>query len=478
MHIVFLNPQGNFDPKDSHLTEHPDFGGQLVYVKELAQALAINGHKVDIITRKVIDSDWPEFSADQDIYPGTEKNLRIRRFPFGGDKFLQKEELWPFLPKFAGEILQFYGKSLPDFFTAHYADGGYTGALIKQRTGTPFSFTGHSLGAQKLDKLIETGDHWIDLDARFKFSQRIAAERVSIKYADKIFVSTSQEQDEQYGHPLYSVSVNSDTIKKFSISPPGVNQKIFNCVTNQLDYSIKPKLDSMFGKSGSPAIIVSSRLDQKKNIIGIVKAFLERKPSLNSVSLVLCIRGIEDPKRDIFRLRKDEQLVLKEIMDTIGPDLICQNVYFLNVTSQLELAATYRYFADRNSIFALTSFYEPFGLAPIEAAATGLAPVVTKNGGPSEIFSDGSGILVDPTSLQSIGDGLIEGLQRSRDLSMAALELVESNYTWQQTATSYAASIREVLDTKRCSEPIHSDIYTDNSYIEKYLAASEGQHKQ
>ena len=40
MHIIFLNPQGNFDPEDSHLTEHPDFGGQLVYVKELAQAMA------------------------------------------------------------------------------------------------------------------------------------------------------------------------------------------------------------------------------------------------------------------------------------------------------------------------------------------------------------------------------------------------------------------------------------------------------
>ena len=93
MHIVFLNPQGNFDPKDSYLTEHPDFGGQLVYVKELAQALATNGHKVDIVTRKIIDSDWPEFSANQDIYPSTEQNLRILRFPCGGNKFLSKEEL-------------------------------------------------------------------------------------------------------------------------------------------------------------------------------------------------------------------------------------------------------------------------------------------------------------------------------------------------------------------------------------------------
>ena len=56
MHIVFLNPQGNFDPADSYLTEHPDFGGQLIYVKELAQAMAQQGHKVDIVTRRIRDS--------------------------------------------------------------------------------------------------------------------------------------------------------------------------------------------------------------------------------------------------------------------------------------------------------------------------------------------------------------------------------------------------------------------------------------
>ena len=56
MHIVFMNPQGNFDPKDSYLTEHPDFGGQLVYVKELAQAMSKLGHKIDIVTRRIRDA--------------------------------------------------------------------------------------------------------------------------------------------------------------------------------------------------------------------------------------------------------------------------------------------------------------------------------------------------------------------------------------------------------------------------------------
>ena len=46
--------------------------------------------------------------------------------------------------------------SLPDAFTAHYGDGGLCGVLIEDRTGVPFTFTAHSLGAQKMDKLNVT----------------------------------------------------------------------------------------------------------------------------------------------------------------------------------------------------------------------------------------------------------------------------------------------------------------------------------
>ena len=148
MHIVSLNPQGNFDPADSYLAEHPDFGGQLVYVKEGAQAMVDLGHKVDIVTRRINDDAWPEFAADQDAYPGYEDGLRILRIPCGGPQFLEKESLWPHMPEFIDNLCAFYGDALPDFATTHYADGGYCGLLLQARTGIPFTFTGHSLGAQ------------------------------------------------------------------------------------------------------------------------------------------------------------------------------------------------------------------------------------------------------------------------------------------------------------------------------------------
>lgn len=46
MRIAFLNPQGNFDPKDSDWTEHPDFGGQLVLDKQAALAMEELAHQV------------------------------------------------------------------------------------------------------------------------------------------------------------------------------------------------------------------------------------------------------------------------------------------------------------------------------------------------------------------------------------------------------------------------------------------------
>lgn len=469
MHIVFLNPQGNFDPADSYLTEHPDFGGQLVYVKELAQAMAQQGHKVDIVTRRIRDPSWPEFFADQDIYSMCKENLRILRFPFGGDSFLSKEKLWPHLPELVDGMLQFYRGLLPDFITAHYADGGYVAALMFKKTGIPFSFTGHSLGAQKLDKLGTTTDNWLSMENRFKFSKRLAAERISMKYAAKIMVSTQQEMDEQYAHPLYISLLDQFDKTKFEIIPPGVNENIFSQTPALTDKMLKQKLDAIFGINGGPVILVSSRLDEKKNIIGVVQAYSEDNALIEKAHLVLCFRGINDPEADIHKLSKEEQIVLRKILNVIERGHIQKHVHFLNIGSQLELAATYRYFAQRGSVFALTSLYEPFGLAPLEAAATGLAPVVTKNGGPSEIFFDGSGVLVDPISPKSISEGLKDGLKRYSELSKMAIQLVKEKYTWRQTANRYLYSINDAMHSKQKIDCVEQMKLNDKDLINDYL---------
>lgn len=445
MHIIFLNPQGNFDARDSHLTAHPDFGGQLVYVKEVAIAIALKGHKVDIITRQIDDPEWPEFSSKIDYYPEYIKNLRIVRIPCGGPKFLRKELLWDYLDEFVRNLINFYGDQPPDFATAHYADGGYCAALLKKQTGIGFTLTGHSLGAQKLDKLGMNKSNLDELEQRYSFSKRIAAERLAMAMCYKVITSTSQEHKEQYSHPLYQGAIDINQTEKFSVIPPGVNLQIFSLEKKIGDAPVKEKLDGKLSDSTIPWVLVASRLDEKKNIIGVVKAYAESKALQQKAGLAICIRGIDDPYAEINALPTAEKSVLAPILEVITNAGIKDRAIFLNIQSQTELAATYRYFSEKGSVFALTAFYEPFGLAPIEAAACGLACVATQNGGPSEIFEDGSGVLVDPFDSNDIAKGILEGFENQAVLAKQARQRVINKYTWTKTADGYLAVITEGL---------------------------------
>ncbi len=100
----------------------------MVYVKEVAFVLAAQGHQ----------------------------NVNIVRIPCGPKKFLSKEQLWPYLgQEWAPNIQYIYLSTgaIPDVFTAHYGDGGLTEALLAKETNKPYTFTGHSLGAHKMEKL-------------------------------------------------------------------------------------------------------------------------------------------------------------------------------------------------------------------------------------------------------------------------------------------------------------------------------------
>ena len=171
-------------------------------------------------------------------------------------------------------------------------------------------------------------------------------------------------------------------------------------------------------------------------------AFASSKDLSERARLVVVIRGVDDPFAEIGKLPGSEQEVLRPILATIETANLKSRVSFLNLKSQHALACAYRILARRRSVFALTSFYEPFGLAPIEAAACGLAVVATKNGGPSEIFLDDAGVLVDPADPQDIARGLILALDNYEVYAKRGRRRVAEKYTWRATAGGYLDVIR------------------------------------
>lgn len=477
MRIAFLNPQGNFDPADSYLAEHPDFGGQLVYVKQVALSLAELGHEVDIITRQIQDPAWPEFSSPLDFYPGI-SNLRIIRLPAGPGHFLRKEHLWPHLgPEWVPNIISFYHKegAIPDFFSAHYGDGGISAVLLQEETGIPFSFTAHSLGAQKLDHLNDGRDDFLALDKEYFFSRRLVAERTAMNHSRVNITSTLQERKVQYGHPAYQGAVDITNDNRFAVIPPGVNLAVFDKnITSESENETIDHINTMLARDlnqdrlSLPCIIASSRIELKKNHMGLVKAYAMNAELQGATNLVILTSGLPNPLNDITGATVSEQEVLEPLIKFIDENELRGKVTMFSLKGQAALGAAYRFFANLGSIFSLPALHEPFGLAPLEAMAAGLPAVVTKFGGPSESMKQGAGrfgILIDPTNPHEISAAML-ALVNNPDLwnqyARAGYNRVASTYNWKKTASAYLDIITKNLNMGGLEEnlPIHP-FFTD-----------------
>ena len=463
MYIAFLNPQGNFDKLDSFWTEHPDFGGQLVYVKEIAISLAKLGHKVDIITRKFDDKTLNVFNKDTDFYENQE-NVRIIRINCGENKFLPKEFLWEHLNEWTDNIRAFFNKQnlIPDFITGHYGDGGISAALLKKKMNIPYSFTGHSLGAQKLEKLGASKETINSLEEKYRFSIRIEAEREAIKYSDLIFVSTKQERDEQYSHILYK-DITKDCKHKFVVAPPGANTDVFNQEEKIFDREYSNKFDKICKRDINikrlhlPYVILASRLDPKKNHIGLIRAFSKDKELQKRCNLAISLRGIDNAYDNYSFAKSDELKILNDIMQVIHQYNLQGKVTFISINSQTELASFYRYMAKKKSIFSLTALYEPFGLAPIEAMSSGLPAVVTMYGGPSDVLFENNikyGVLVDVFKEEKISEGLHDALNNYKQYQKLGIQRVLDKYTWDATAQNYINAIQKIVNKDRNLESI------------------------
>ena len=456
MHIVFLNPQGNFDHNDSYWTMHPDFGGQLVYVKEIACEMAKLGHKIDIVTRRFDDKQFPEFRDEFDSYHGVE-NLRIVRIPCGPNQFVRKEQLWEYLNEWTDNIIEFYKDegSMFDFATGHYGDGGLACALIKEKTGIPYSFTGHSLGAQKFDKLNQNFKNFQSLEQTYFFTKRILAERTAIANSDVVFVSTSQERDEQYSHLLYANDLFFHNPLSFIVAPPGVNTHVFAPFwSDNVDAVVQKKIETILHRDIAPSrrklpiVVLASRLDEKKNHVGVVEAYAHDKALQQRCNLLISLRGVENAYNDYTMLKPAEIEIVNQLMRTIYEHDLIGKVSFASINSQGELANLYRYTAKHGGAFVLAALYEPFGLAPIEAMSTGLPAAVTKYGGPSEVLQESGesfGVLLDVQDTKDIARGLNELFDNYEFYQRQGHKRVLSKYTWRATAKTYLKAIETVL---------------------------------
>lgn len=440
IYLQLISIHGLIRGHSLELGRDADTGGQTKYVVELAKALAAHEDvaQVDLVTRlvrdKKISSDYSQ--PIEEICEGA----RIVRIQCGGRKYLRKELLWPHLEEFIDKTIKFITSQdrPPDIFHGHYADAGYVAMQLAAAFDTPLFFTGHSLGRNKMAKLLADGMKKAEIIRQYKIKNRIDTEENIIGKADMIITSTQQEIDKQYG--LY----NKGPAGSYTVIPPGIDLDAFYpYYDSQIDIdllseeakqtriTLSNELHRFWAKPDKPFILALCRPDQRKNISGLIEAFGTNK-ELQAIANLAIFAGI---RQDINSMGENEKTVLTDMLlqmdrlDLYGKLAIPKKHDFAT-----EVPTLYRMCAQSRGVFVNPALVEPFGLTLIEASACGLPIVATGDGGPVDIIKNcQSGLLIDVSQPEAISQALKEILVDSElwdTLSNNGINGVRKHYSW------------------------------------------------
>jgi glycosyltransferase involved in cell wall biosynthesis len=199
---------------------------------------------------------------------------------------------------------------------------------------------------------------------------------------------------------------------KITVIPCGVGPQFQRITDPALLEETRRKFDLQ-----GPFILSVGTLEPRKNHLGLIKAFAEVLQSCQS-PIMLAIAGgkgwmYEETQRIVAELKLEEK------------------VRFLGRISELELITLYS-LAD---VFAFPSFFEGFGIPPLEAMACG-APVVTSNTSSLPEAAGDAAILVNPHDTHAIAGALIrllEDEQLREDLRQKGYKRAQ-HYTWARAA--------------------------------------------
>ncbi|GAB6039969.1 HAD-IIB family hydrolase [Endothiovibrio diazotrophicus] len=443
LYIQLISVHGLVRGYDMELGRDADTGGQIKYVVELARALSENPRvaQVELLTRQVIDPKVdPSYAEPEESLGGC---ARIVRLPCGPRRYLRKEVLWPHFDTFVDHALQHIRRvgRVPDIVHSHYADAGYIGARIAALLGVPQIHTGHSLGRDKLRRLLEKGTKQSTIEHQYSMTRRIEAEEASLDSAALVIASTHQEVEQQYKqydnyHP-----------RRMMVIPPGVDLTRFSPPQRfEGDPPIALEVDRFLDRPKKPMILALSRPDERKNIATLVRAYGE-SPELRERANLVIIAGNRD---DIRELDKGAREVLTELLMLIDRyDLYGQVAYPKHHAAD-DVPLLYRLAAKRRGVFINPALIEPFGLTLLEAAASGLPVVSTNDGGPRDIQKNcNNGVLIDPLDAAAMGKALLDALtdtNRWRRWSRNGINGTRRHYSWAGHAESYLDAINRSIE--------------------------------
>jgi len=397
-------------------------GGQNVYVYHLAKALGKLGYQVDVFSR--MNSRLKKERVR------LTKHVQFIRLRAGHRQFIPKNKLGPLLPEFISNFLawQKHEKAEYCLLHSHYWDAGWVTMQLKYILKVPQAHTFHSLGIMRYHAL--KGYREQSLDTK-EIKHRIAVERDITKKADCI-ISTSPYERE-YLEKHYGAKP-----EKIRVVPCGVDLIRFRPVDR---VAARKKIGAPVGDK---VILYTGRVEWRKGIgtlvIAMAKLFrhhpeLRKKTWLYIVGGNLGRRAEPEVREEIRRLK-----------DVCREYHIRDRVVFTGAVQQERL---HLYYSAAN-VCVIPSYYEPFGMVPLEAMACKVPVIASNTGGlPYSVRDKKSGILVPVRNPGAIAHQLYDVLTDralNDKLIRGGRELVKMSFSWNLIAKQVAHAYERTLE--------------------------------
>lgn len=483
-YIQLFSPHGLIRSMNPEIGKDKDTGGQVKYVLELLQSLSENilVRKVDLFTRRI--SDKRVASSYSESIEKVNDKARIVRISCGGTSYRRKENLWDHLDEFVDKTIRFIEEEddYPDVVHGHYADGNYIAQQLAKIYDIPFFATGHSLGRNKKNILLNQGITAEKINHTFKIDHRISIEESVIENADCVIASTTHEIETQYR--LYNCFEKA----KFAVMAPGFNNAMFypyyrvnmpsfktSIEQEQAINRVNQEIGRFLFDPNKPLIVSIGRADKRKNFETIIQAFGEDK-ELQTMANLAIFAGV---RKDITKMAEEEQEILTNLLLLMDKyDLYGKMAIPKKNDPQQEVPEIYRMAARRKGVFVNATPGENFGLTVLEAAACGLPVIASSKGGPKEIIQHcHNGIVInveDSSAISSSIKKIISDQQLWQRYSENGILCTDKTYSWQNHTGHYLSMIKKTTEDNNQNTVLGTDgAYGKKFSLVKYFLISD-----
>jgi D-inositol-3-phosphate glycosyltransferase len=371
--------------------------GQNVYVRQVGEALARLGWKVDMFTRRS--------SLEQATIVEHNANCRTIRLNAGSPKFIKKQEIFQYLPDFVAAFLEFQAQQKITYSIIHtnYWLSASVGMELRKYQQFKHLHTYHSLGAVEYQSITNLPR---------VFQARLKIEKQCLETADTI-IATSPQQKEV----MRSLISTKGNIK---VIPYGTDINHFGHSSrfesrNRLNIKLEAKV-----------ILYVGSFERSKGLETLVKAVgynqVRQHPDLELIIVNNSTPGI------------------KESTERERIEAIVNKLKLAEITTfkdHIEYTDLPDYYAAAD-VCVVPSNYEPFGLVAIEAMASRTPVIASKVGGLEfTVINELTGLLVPPQNEKALAQAINQVLSYpawSRQLEKEARKRVESKFSWNGVA--------------------------------------------